>query len=222
MPTVKAVFWDSDNTLIDTFALHWAKHKEVLAAYGIDLDDRFKPRIHHNNGAQNYAWIAHELGLKISEAEYLNQIDSYYRTHSSSLELRSGVLEILEFFKSQNIPQIVVSNGRRNSVEASHHATNIIHYFEFLICKEDYEGRKPEPAPFITALKRLNEMKATNIQANECLAIDDDPYGIESANKAGMITIFRPTDLVAKNISYAHNTAHSTDEFTALCRAFLA
>lgn len=222
MSPIKAVFWDSDNTLIDTFALHWAKHKDVLETHGIALDDRFKPRIHHNNGAQNYAWIKDELGLKISEADYLNQIDSYYRNHSSFLKLRSGVAEILEFFKSQNIPQVVVSNGRRNSVEASHHATNILHYFEFLICKEDYEGRKPEPAPFTTALKRLNEIKAMDIQPQDCLAIDDDPLGIESAKKAGMITLYRPAALVAQTFDFADYTAHSAAEFSALCRTFLA
>jgi beta-phosphoglucomutase len=218
MPEIKAVFWDSDNTLIDTFALHWAKHKYVLARYGINLDDQYQTRIHHNNGTQNYEWIVRELGLNIFETDYLNQIDTYYRDHSSQLKLRDGVAEILELFTQKLLPQVVVSNGRRHSVESSHIATNIIDRFEFLMCKEDYEGRKPEPIPFLTALDKLNAKNSTSIHANECLAIDDDPLGVESAKRAGMVTIFRPTHLVDDNCQYADYTARTRDEFIVLCR----
>ena len=221
MARIKAVFWDSDNTLIDTFSLHWAKHKVTLKTLGIDLDDRYQTRIHHNNGAQNYEWISKEFGLTLSEADYLAQIDSYYRDHSAELKLRPGVSEILELFAQKKLPQVVVSNGRRDSVETSQRATGIINKFDFLMCKEDYEGRKPEPTPFLTALDRLNDTHKTSLRAEDCLAIDDDPLGVESAKRAGMITIYRPTHLVPDNCSHADYTAMTADDFIKLCRALI-
>lgn len=221
MKNVKAIFWDSDNTLIDTFSLHWAKHKHTLKTFGIDLLDRYQPRIHHNNGAQNYEWISKELGLSISEAEYLKLIDGYYAEHSAQLKLRDGVAETLDLFTSKKLPQVVVSNGRRDSVETSQRATGIMERFNFLMCKEDYTGRKPEPTPFLTALDRLNQTAGLSLNAGECLAIDDDPLGVESAHKAGMITIYRPTHLVADTCGYADYTAHNTHDFLKLCRALV-
>lgn len=222
MKPINAIFWDSDNTVIDTFALHWAKHKSVLADHGIILDDQYKTRIHHNNGAQNFAWIQAELGLTLSEAEYLHAVDSYYAKHADNLKPMDGVLDILELAQGKKIPQVIVSNGRRASVETSQRAAKTINYFEFLICNEDYEGRKPEPAPFLTALTQLNRTKNLSLLPEDCLAIDDDPLGIESAKKAGMTTLFRPTALVSQTCEYADYTAHSTDEFIDLCRTLLA
>lgn len=221
MSKIKAVFWDSDNTLIDTFSLHWAKHKHILKQYGIDLEDRYQPRIHHNNGSQNYAWISKELGLSISESDYLKQIDGYFRDHSSDLKLRSGVMDMLDAFAQKKIPQVVVSNGRRDSVETSQRATGIIDRFEFLMCKEDYTGRKPEPTPFMMALARLQQMTNSVIRPQDCLAIDDDPLGVESAHRAGMITIFRPTHLVSDTCAYADYTALTKDDFVKLCRSLI-
>ena len=222
MPRIKAVFWDSDNTLIDTFALHWAKHVAVLARHGITLDSSYKQRIHENNGIQNWQWLSAELGLAVPQADYIKEIDTYFLEHSHTLKLRGAVSKILDLCDAKHIPQMVVSNGRRHSVEMSHAATNIQNRFLFLMCKEDYDGRKPEPAPFLTALDRYHKMTGNIIQAHECLAIDDDPLGVESAKRAGMMTLYRPTDLVPQTCVFADFTAHNDDTFVELCRTLLA
>ena len=50
---IKYVFWDSDNTLVDTALHHWNKHFNVLQNdYGIVLDDIYKTRVYENNGGQ--------------------------------------------------------------------------------------------------------------------------------------------------------------------------
>lgn len=221
MTTIKAIFWDSDNTLIDTFALHWAKHVFVLKHYGVDLSPHYQTRIHHNNGAQNWEWIVKEFNLNISKDDYLHQIDTYFSDHSHELKLRSKIGDALDLFDQKNLPQIVVSNGRRNSVESSQKAAGILNRFKFLMCKEDYEGRKPDPAPFTTALNRLNESSPVTIAPQDCLAIDDDPLGVESAHRAGMITIFRPTHLVAQTSPFADYTVTDDDAFLPLCRKLI-
>ena len=71
---VKYIFWDSDNTLVDTATHHWNKHFETLKTHGIHLDDKWQERIYTNNGAQNWEWIATELGLKLSKDENLDEI----------------------------------------------------------------------------------------------------------------------------------------------------
>jgi HAD superfamily hydrolase (TIGR01509 family) len=221
MSAIKAIFWDSDNTLIDTFALHWAKHKVVLKSLNIDLNDRYQTRIHHNNGIQNWEWMKAELGLKLPQNDYISLIDSYFKDHSSDLKLRSGVTETLDYFTKKKLPQIVVSNGRKDSVETSQRATNIYDRFNFILCKEDYEGRKPEPTPFMTALARLQKETGKIIRPQDCLAIDDDPLGVESAHRAGMITIYRPTNLVPQSCVHADYTALTTDDFVGLCKSLV-
>ncbi len=192
MNKIKYVFWDSDNTLVNTAQHHWRKHFETLASHGIHLGDEHRTRIYTNNGAQNWEWITEELGLTLSRDEYLDAIDAWYFDHIADIEIRSGVIEAIDHFAAQGIPQAVVSNGRRRSVMAALEAKDLTPRFEFILCKEDYDGRKPGPEPYLTALKRMNELKGTTISPADCLVIEDDPKGVESGIAAGMQTIHRP------------------------------
>ena len=213
MARIKYIFWDSDNTLIDTFALHWGKTVAVLKNHGIEIDEKYKRRIHENNGAQNWAWLNAELGLKIPQDQYLAEVDAWYASNHALFKLRDGVAEALELFEKAACKQCVVSNGRRSSVTISHQAVNLIGKFEFVLCKEDYEGRKPDPAPYLTAIKKMSELEGREISAEECLAIEDDPLGVEAAKRAGMTTIFRPTALVDQQSEFADYTLTEKNEF---------
>lgn len=216
MNLIRYIFWDSDNTLIDTFALHWAKHVNTLKKHGIELEDKYKPRIHHNNGSQNWEWMTAELGLLVPQHDYLAEIDEWYAANADKLEFLSGVEQALALFKNAGFKQSVVSNGRRSSVLPAHKALGTEKYFEFILCKEDYEGRKPDPAPYLTALKKMSDIEERRITPSECLAIEDDPLGVEAAKRAGFTTIFRPTSLVSQTSEFADYLAISSADFNGV------
>ena len=189
---IRYVFWDSDNTLLNTAEHHWRKHVETLKTLGITLDEKHREAVYTHNGSQNWAWMSRDLGLTLPEQEYLDLIDAWFFDHIQKIEIRAGVLNAIKLFADANIPQAVVSNGHTKSVMAGQTAKGLSSRFEFIMCKEDYEGRKPDPAPYLIALDKMNTLKETNIPANQCLAIEDDPKGVQSAIAAGMHIIDRP------------------------------
>ncbi len=186
------VFWDSDNTLVKTAEHHWRKHVETLKTYGITLDEKYRKKIYENNGSQNWQWISEELGFNAPEKDYLSLIDKWYLDHIDEIELRHGVMEAIDYFSKNKVPQAVVSNGRRNSVMAALDAKDLTRRFDFILCKEDYEGRKPDPAPYLAALQRMEKRYKRKIQPEHCLVIEDDPLGVQSGEAAGMVTLHRP------------------------------
>jgi HAD superfamily hydrolase (TIGR01509 family) len=190
--TINYVFWDSDNTLVKTYNHHWNKHFETLKALGINLGEEYKERIYTNNGAQNWEWLITDLGLQMEKDDYLNAIDSWYYRHIENIEIREGVLDALDYFDGKNIPMAVVSNGRRRSVMAALEAKNLAPRFKFILCIEDYEGRKPSSAPYLAAKTKMQQIVGHTIDANECLVIEDDPKGVQSGLSAGMKVIDRP------------------------------
>lgn len=191
--TIQYVFWDSDNTLVDTASHHWRKHAETLLPLGIRLDPQQDgERIYTNNGAQNWAWLSAERGLRLPLEEYLEAIDTWYFAHIGEIEIRPGVTEALDIFSQAGIKQAVVSNGRRRSVMAALNAKNLASRFAFILCKEDYTGRKPEPAPYLAAKTRMGQIVGLDIDPTSCLVIEDDPKGVESGTSAGMHVIHRP------------------------------
>jgi len=186
------VFWDSDNTLVNTAEHHWRKHFETLKTLDISLDEKYRKRIYENNGVQNWQWLKDELGLKLSQQDYLDKIDEWYFDHIDEIEIRSGVQEALEYFKRNKVRQAVVSNGRRRSVMSALEAKDLAPIFDFILCKEDYEGRKPEPTPYLTALKKMQDKYKENIAPKNCLVIEDDPLGVQAGESAGMTVLYRP------------------------------
>ncbi len=192
MATIQYVFWDSDNTLVNTAEHHWRKHVETLKTLNIDLDTQYQKRIYENNGTQNWTWLNEELGLKLECQEYLDKIDAWYFDHIDEIKIRSGVIDAIKNFDTNDMPQAVVSNGRRKSVMAALEAKKLSPYFKFILCNEDYEGRKPSPAPYQSALNKMIEIEGREINPQSCLVIEDDPLGVASGEAAGMVVLHRP------------------------------
>lgn len=189
---IKYIFWDSDNTLVDTAAHHWNKHFETLKAHSIYLEDQWQERIYTNNGAQNWEWLSAELGLSISKDHYLDEIDAWYYRHIGQIDIRNGILDALKIAENLNIPMCVVSNGRRRSVMAALEAKDLAPRFKFILCIEDYEGRKPDPTPYLAAKTRMQQILGHEIDAQECLVVEDDPKGVQAGTSAGMVVYHRP------------------------------
>jgi beta-phosphoglucomutase len=65
--------------------------------------------------------------------------------------------------------------------------------FSVVVSAEDVTACKPAPDCYRAALERLNEKRGTQrklpLFANECLAIEDSPPGIESGRAVGMRTL---------------------------------
>ncbi len=189
--TIKYVFWDSDNTLVNTAAHHWNKHAEILKKHGITLDEKWSDRIYTNNGGQNWDWLSAELGLKVAKNDYLDQIDQWYFDHMNEIGIRHGIPEALDILDKAGIPMGVVSNGRKRSVMSALDAKRLSNRFKFILCIEDYPGRKPQPEPYLAARTKMQQILGTSIDVSECLVIEDDPKGVEASVAAGMHVIHR-------------------------------
>lgn len=218
---IQAVFWDYDNTIISTAEAHWKKHKTVLARHGIELNESFRKRIYENNGNQNWAWLKSELGLTVPENEYLAEIDLEFQKHMIDLETRSGVTELFNLIGKLGIPQAIITNARKNSAKPVLDAKHITSRMKFILFKEDYDGRKPEPTPYMRGFEKMETILGKKIDPKKCLVIEDDPNGVESAHKAGSIVIQRKLNMNESNSPYASHCCFDESEFINTVRRIL-
>lgn len=192
MRSIQAIFWDYDNTIFETAESHWNKHLLVLSEHGIKLDNKFRQRVYENNGSQNWQWMHAELGLQLPEKEYLAAIDREFQRHLLSLSMRPGVSEVFSLANAYGIPQAIITNARRDSAMPVLVTKNILPIMKFVLFKEDYLGRKPEPTPYLTGFEKMSFFVSEKpLQPERCLAIEDDPKGVESAHCAGATVIHR-------------------------------
>lgn len=216
--TIEAVFWDYDNTILETAEAHWNKHKICLARHGIELAEQYRQRIYHNNGNQNYDWMNTELGLIIPREQYLSEIDTEFQKHMIAYPMREGIEDAFDYLADKKIPQCIVTNARTASAKPVLEAKNITGRMVFTLYKEDYEGRKPDPLPYLTAIKKMEEHIGKSLTPRNCLAIEDDPKGVESAHRAGLTVIHRKLSKDQDPCEYANHVCHSTDDFLKLIK----
>ena len=210
---IKAILWDCDNTIIKTAELHFAKHVAVLKGYGIDLDDRFRPTIYSNNSIQNWDILSQAFDIPSTGDEYIADIDAWYKGNIHTLQIRPGVEEVLKYAQDKGVQQIIVSNGREESVMAGIEAKGLLPYFNMIFTRKDYNERKPHPEPYLTALDKLG------LKAEECIAIEDDPKGAQSSIAANIPTVhFRYTEDMEPVTEAIHN-CYTGDEFEQYMKA---
>ncbi len=218
--SIQAIFWDYDNTILATEEIHWLKHQVVLARHGIQLDTRYRKRVYENNGSQNWHWLKNELGLEVLEKEYLEDIDTEFQRHITTLEARPGVFELFEFLRELAVPQAIITNARRSSAEPVLNAKGISPFMDFILYKEDYEGRKPDPTPYLCGISRMETILKRKLLPGQCLAIEDDPKGVESAHKAGLIVIHRKLNGHELNCPFANYCCFQKNDFLSIVKSF--
>jgi HAD superfamily hydrolase (TIGR01509 family) len=91
-----------------------------------------------------------------------------------------GVVNRIQEIKEIGGRIAVASSSSRVWVEGHLRKRNLLQYFDATVCREDTLLHKPDPEPYLTALRRINSYPSYSF------AIEDSPLGIEAAIGAGL------------------------------------
>lgn len=219
---LRAVFWDHDATLVDSFGLHWQKYVTVLAEFGVTVRPEWKPQVRHMNTITFGRWLQDEQKFVFPFDDYLKKADSWYAAHIDQIKPRQGIRPVLDILKKQNILMAVVSNGRPSSVTGALKATELFDYFSFIITADDVTNKKPHPEPYLTAFARMKEIIGSDLTPAETLVVEDDPKGVDAGAGAGLPVLQRPFSDDQAISPKAADSARSDAEFLEKIRDLLA
>jgi beta-phosphoglucomutase-like phosphatase (HAD superfamily) len=179
---IKAIFWDIDGTLLNTENFHYSHVAKVCGEKGLILDQV------ETVGMSNYDLWEHSRIYNFfpSYEEWVNLISQGYDKEVSSVLIREGITEVLEYFYKKGIRQIAVSNGTRFAVDVNLKNTNLLQFFEHTISFDDVNQAKPHPEPYLKALQY------SGLNHNQAIAIEDTPIGLQSAKEAGLLAVAFP------------------------------
>lgn len=186
---IKAIFWDNDGVLVDTEALYFQATQSVLAENSIRLTRDQFIRISLKEGRSVFM-LASEQGMS---PEAVAQLLKKRNRHYSDLLrngtlLMDGVADTLSRLQNK-VRMGIVTSCRREHFDIIHSNTDILPYFDFVLTQEDYKGSKPDPDPFLTAMKHCR------LAREECLIVEDSERGLAAANAAGIHCIMVPNEL---------------------------
>ena len=186
---LEVILWDNDGVLVDTERLYYESTKEILSGVGIELTEELFKMISLQQGRSCFA-LAAERGVPAKKISRLRQ----KRNLLYSNLLRSGVLPIdgvehtLRMLQGR-VSMGVVTSSRREHFDIIHAATGLLPYFDFVLTREDYEHSKPDPDPFLTAIR------TNGFNKEHCIIVEDSERGLRAAIAAGIRCMVIPNRL---------------------------
>ena len=188
-----AVLFDFDGILVDT---EWAIYQAWVGTFrdhgqelplslytrciGSDFD-AWSPKTYLEDLTQlGFDWVKMDADRQVGIRSALEQEGPIH-----------GVVDLLGEIREKGIPAAVVSSSSHFWVDGWLEKLSLREFFTEVVCKGDAPRIKPAPDLYLEAARRLD------VEAGECLVIEDSLNGLVSAHAAGMKAWIVPNRVTA-------------------------
>ncbi len=185
-----AVLFDMDGLLVDSEPLWLEAETAVVLRLGGAPSDWTEADQRHLLGGSLDRTVRYLL-TKAAEPVppdvigdwLLSEIAGRVREHG--VPMRPGALELLAAVAAAGLPRALVTSSQRRFMETVLASTDM--RFDALVCADDVSATKPAPEPYLLAAKLLE------VDPGCCVALEDSPNGVASAQAAGCRVIAVPS-----------------------------
>jgi HAD superfamily hydrolase (TIGR01509 family) len=176
---IALVIFDCDGVLVDTERIAVRIDVAVLAELGwkmseAEVIERFMGK---SDDAMTREIEAH-TGRKLPESWEAPFRHLYREAFAAELQLVPGILEALDAI---TLPTCVASSGTHEKIRYTLGLTGLYDRFAGRIFSvDDVRRGKPAPDLFLHAARRMGAVP------EQCVVVEDSPYGVQAARSAGM------------------------------------
>ncbi len=175
------VIFDMDGVLIDS-EIHWkAVGSSFLQQLLPQWNDELQKSIFGLSIYHVYAALVEHHGLKISREDFLSSYDDLVQTiYMEKCNLIEGSSAALALVSEAEVPLALASSAPRAWMNLVVKRFSLDRFFQVVVSSDDV-GAIPKPAPDIY----VEAIRALQLPASRCIAIEDTEKGIQSASGAG-------------------------------------
>ena len=183
------MLFDNDGVLVDTETLFFETTRSAFERLGLDLTAETWGRRYLAAGNSSRE-IALAMGADpMTTDKVLEERNRQFRlVLQQPPPLRPQVRETLAQLRGAVRIALVTGCGR-DQLALAHAASGLLDLFEAIITSDDCARSKPDPEPYLNAVQILG------LRAEHCLAVEDSPRGLASAQAAGIPCVVVPTCL---------------------------
>lgn len=182
---MKGIIFDMDGVLIDAMPFHAEAMKIAIKEetnYEIDKKIVYQLEGMPSNNLVKEIFkkynikreLDHKLVHKISERkkQLFKEIEN--------TQLIEGVHDLIQVLNKCKCLKAIVTGAAKKEIELTIDKMIGLKNFDVVVSGDDVEAGKPDSAPFVVALQKMN------IKSSECIVVENAPLGVEAANKAGI------------------------------------
>ncbi|MEU6313576.1 HAD-IA family hydrolase [Streptomyces sp. NPDC047014] len=185
---LQAVLFDMDGTLVDTEQLWWDTVAETAAGLGYGLLAGDQPEVLGRAVEHTAGFLAARTGAPVAgiAAELHRAFAARVRTR---VVPRPGALALLGALRAEGVPTALVTASPREVADTVVSALAAAGHggFTVTVTADDTALTKPNPDPYLAACRALRVPPAA------CVAVEDTPTGVASAEAAGCQVLAVPS-----------------------------
>ena len=205
------VIFDFDGVIADSEAVHLRAFQEAFAARGWRLSrDEYYERYLGFSDRDVVDMIAKGHGTELSAIERHALHESkgrIYAALAASGGLCAGADACVRRLGAR-FPLAIASGALTHEIVHTLEAAGLRAQFLAIVGADDVVESKPAPEPYLEAARRIGVASAA------CVAIEDSPWGLESARAAGLRTIGVTYSYPAPKLSMADVVVEALDAIT--------
>jgi len=181
----KAVIFDMDGVLIDSFRSHFESWRRVAAEHGrVYTESQFVAGF----GRTSREVIAEQWqGVSLSP-ELIRKVDErkeslFRELISQDFPAMDGAIELVSSLAGAGFRIAVGSSGPPDNVRLAVDRLGIRGFLAAIVTGGDVKRGKPDPQVFTLAAERMR------VAPRRCVVVEDAPVGVEAAKRGGMHSI---------------------------------
>ena len=192
----KALLFGSIGTLIESSDIQRTSFNEAFKEVGLDWywdEQDYRSLLKKSGGTKRVEDFAEKNNVNVNASQIRNRKTEIFSSYiiKNKQKLRKSVYEIINFSKKNNIKLSLSTSTTINNVEAIFESLSdqiTREDFDFIGNKSLVKYEKPNPEIYKVTLEHLN------IEASDCIAIEDTEESSQSAINAGIKCIGFPGD----------------------------
>ncbi len=186
---LQAVLCDMDGTLVDTEPYWIAAEYRLVRSFGGSWSDAHAHQLVGQPLLVSAAYIREHGNVPMPPEQIVGRLLSEVTADvRRRVSWRPGVQRLLAEIKRAGLPTAMVTMSYRDLAETV--ASKLPRgSFDTLVCGDEVRHGKPDPEPYLLAAERLG------VDPSRCVAIEDSPSGIGSAEAAGCVVLAVPNQV---------------------------
>jgi HAD superfamily hydrolase (TIGR01509 family) len=181
---IKAVIFDLDGTIIENTEEYRKSFEEVLDL----IDEKQKKPIKLIGGiGVKGEWDVLKKKLKLRTNKTSEELgvltQQKYLAKLNNIKLKKGIKNFLEKLRNDGVKTALATSNDWSVVDKVLERYDLRDYFDVITTSEEVGYQKPDPGIFNITAEKLE------LEADDCLVIEDSLSGIMAARDAGMKVI---------------------------------